>query len=438
MNPLRRRSGGPALVAVLLLVAACGSPGPSATPTAPPATASPTPSPSATASPGPTPTPVASDDHAALYEEIETQVAELRGLQPTKPVDRAVLDEAGLREFVTTSFNEDNPEELVVGFERLYKALLLMPEDESLEDLYVELLTSQVAGLYDDETKRMYVITRTGDIGPIEKVTYAHEFAHALQDQAFGLRALVGEATDQGDRTLARTTLAEGDATLVMSLWAQQHLTPAELAEAGSASDPEAEAVLARMPAILKEPLLFPYTAGLALTFRDFQGGGFAAVDARYQDPPDSTEQVLHDDKLESNEQPVKVAFPADLAGRLGTGWTVSLQDTLGEFQLEIVLRDGGGSSGSVSANAAAGWGGDRVALVEGPDGATGVVLDTAWDTRADAREFAAALDGLVASLKAAGRSASVLTPGPRRVVLVTADSDRTLGRLANVLGLAG
>jgi hypothetical protein len=31
-----------------------------------------------------------------------------------------------------------------------------------------------------------------------------------------------------------------------------------------------------------------------------------------------------------------------------------------------------------------------------------------------------------------------VLTPEPRRVVLVTADSNRTLGRLANVLGLAG
>jgi hypothetical protein len=426
------------MLVVLLLVAACGSTGPSATPTAPPATAAPTPSPSATPSSSPVPTPVPSDDSTALYEEIEAQVSELRGLQPTKPVERAVLDEAGLRQFITTSFNEDNPEELVEGFERLYKALLLMPGDETLEDLYIDLLTSQVAGLYDDETKRMYVISRTGDIGPTEKVTYAHEFTHALQDQAFGLRALVGEATDQGDRSLARTTLAEGDATLLMSLWAQQHLTPAELAEAGSASDPEAEAVLARMPAILKEALLFPYTAGLQLTLSDWSGGGFAAVDARYDDPPDTTEQVLHADKLAADEQAVKVTFPADLAGRLGSGWSIPIQDTLGEFQLEIVLRDGGGTSGSTSANAAAGWGGDRVALVEGPDGATGVVLDTAWDTRADAREFAAALDGLVASLKAAGRSASVLTPEPRRVVLVTADSNRTLGRLANVLGLAG
>jgi hypothetical protein len=155
------------------------------------------------------------------------------------------LDEAGLREFVTQSFNRDNPEELVQGYERLYKELQLMPEGESLEDLYIDLLSSQVAGLYDDETKKMYVVSRTGEIGPTEEVTYAHEFTHALQDQAFGLRALVGEETDQGDRTLARTTLVEGDATLLMSLWAQQHLSPAELAEVAGAADPASEAILA-------------------------------------------------------------------------------------------------------------------------------------------------------------------------------------------------
>ncbi len=31
-----------------------------------------------------------------------------------------------------------------------------------------------------------------------------------------------------------------------------------------------------------------------------------------------------------------------------------------------------------------------------------------------------------------------MLTPGARRVVLVTGESDATLGRIANVLGLAG
>jgi hypothetical protein len=374
----------------------------------------------------------------ARLAEIEAQVIALRGLEPEAPVERAVLDEAGLREFITRSFAEDNPEELVKATDTLYKALLLMPEGDSLEDLYIELLTSQVAGFYDDKTKKMHIVSRTGELGPADEITYAHEYAHALQDQAFGLTDLIGEDKDQGDRSLARRTLAEGDATLLMSLWAQQHLTPAELGEAIAAADPASQAVLDRMPAFLKEPLLFPYTSGLTLAIGDFTTGGFAAVDARYDDPPSTTEQILHPDKLAAGEKAVPVTLPEDLATRLGAGWTVSLQDTFGEFGLDLLLRDAGGVPSSQSKDAAAGWGGDRLALVEGPDGATGVVIDTAWDTDADAREYASALTSLAGALQAAGRSAQVLTPAPDRVVLVTGESADTVGRLANALGLAG
>ncbi len=147
---------------------------------------------------------------------------------------------------------------------------------------------------------------------------------------------------------------------------------------------------------------------------------------------------MLHQDKLASREAPVKVTFPANLANRLGSDWSVPLQDTMGEYQLGILLRDAGGADSATSTEAAAGWGGDRIALIEGPDGATGVALDTMWDTAEDAGQFSAALDGLVGKLHAAGRSAAVLTPAAGRVVLVTAESDATLGRIANVLGLAG
>ena len=431
------RSAGAALLAVTVLVAACGGPSPTGTPSASPAAPTATPGASATPAAGGSATP-AGDANAALYAKIEAQVVQLRGLQPTAPVTRDVLDEAGLRAYLEKSFAEDNPAALVASTETLYKALLLMPQDASLHDLYIELLTSQVAGLYDDKTKQMYVVSKSGAIGPAEEVTYAHEYTHALQDQHFGLRSVVGDAKDQGDQTLARTTLVEGDATLLMSLWAQANLTPAELGQVATASDPASEAVLAKMPAILRETLLFPYTSGITLALGDYQRGGYGAVDDRFANPPDSTEQVLHPDKLAAAEKPVTVTFPGDLASRLGAGWKVSMQDTLGELQLGILLRDAGGVTASTATAAAAGWGGDRVALVEGPSGATGVVLDTAWDTTADATEFSAALADLAGRLKAAGRSAVVLNPAPDRVVLVTSESDATTSRLANVLGLAG
>ena len=458
-TPLRR-SGGLAALVIALLVAACGSQTPTPIPTAS-ANASPTPAaspaPSGSAAPGASPSgsaeagadcdpaqastgspaPDTNDPNASLYAEIEAEVTQLRGITATKPVERGVFDKPGLCAYITSSFEKDNPAQLVNDTEALYKALALMPQDESLRDLYIELLTSQVAGLYDDETKKMYVVTSTGEIGPAEKITYAHEYTHALQDQQFTLRDVIGDAKDQGDRALARSTLVEGDATLLMSLWAQQHMTPQELGEAASGADPASEAILARMPAILKDALLFPYTSGLTMTLGAFQqAGGYTGVDGLFANPPDTTEQVIHAEKLAAREPAVPVAFPDDFAASLGEGWTIALQDTLGEFQLRTLLSD---AAQSADANAAAtGWGGDRVAWVTGPEGANAAVLDTRWDTDSDAAEFAAALGDYVAKLEAAGRTASVLSPAPDRVVVISANDADTLGKLANVLGLAG
>ncbi len=450
MTPPRSRGPAAALLAVVLLVAACGSAVPTATPAAvaastPPAvapTASASGSPAASASQAASGSPAASaspaasggDPNAATYAQIEQQVIELRGLQPKAPVGRNVLDAAGLRAFITNSFNQDNPAGLVTATETLYKELLLMPQDASLESLFVDLYTSSVAGLYDNKSKQLYVVSQSGAIGPVEKVTYAHEYTHALQDQNFDLQAVIGDAKDQTDRTLARTTMVEGDAYLTMGLWARANLTAAEMGQIATATDPASEAALANLPEIVRQQLLFPAMSGIGFALADYAKGGFGAIDARFANPPDSTTQVLHPDKLASGEKPVAVTFPADLAARLGTGWTVPLQDTMGEMQLEILLREGGASN---SKAAAAGWGGDRVALVQGPDGAVGVVLDTAWDTAADATEFATALQPLVAKLQASGRSASVLVPAPDRVVLVSGSSADVLGRVANVLGLA-
>ncbi len=118
---------------------------------------------------------------------------------------------------------------------------------------------------------------------------------------------------------------------------------------------------------------------------------------------------------------------------RLGSGWTVPLQDTFGELQTGIWLKDTGAAAADA---AAAGWGGDRLAVAEGPNGAWAVVMQTAWDSAKDAAEFETAA---TTALKEAGGVAKVLpgSGGKTRWVLV-ANDDATLGKVANALGLAG
>ncbi len=222
---------------------------------------------SAAASLGPSApaTPAASQDLAAIYQTIEDQTVEIRQLQPKRPVQPTLLDDAGIKKLTSDQFDRDNPPAEIAANERMYKALGMLPADASLHDLYVQLLGSQVAGLYDPTDKHLYVVAKNGTVGPAEKVTFSHEFTHALQDQNFDLGALKLDEVGHGDQSLARLSLVEGDATLEMSLWQAQHLTAAEQAEilTQSSSDPSTAELLA-MPPILRESLLFPYLQGLS------------------------------------------------------------------------------------------------------------------------------------------------------------------------------
>jgi hypothetical protein len=410
------------VAALAVILAGCGILGP-------------TPSPSS-----PTTSPTTPPDPATVYAEIEEQVRAIRGLQEKAPIQPKILDEAALTDYVKVQFRKDNPEDVIEANERLLKVLGLLPTDASLEDLYIGLLSSQVAGLYNPEDKTLYVVSRTGGLGPTEKTTFAHEYTHALQDQNFELSKLELDATGEGDRAIARLALVEGDATLLMTLWQIDNLTQAEIIRLFSESlNPAVTAPLENMPAVLRESLLFPYTGGLNFTQRLQASGGWSAVDAAFAKPPASTEQVIHPEKYESGEKPTVVDLPDDMAGRMGPDWILGLEDTLGEFQLKVWLAnaaDGAATEQGNATEAAAGWGGDRVAVLYGPGGATAAVINSEWDSPADAAEFATQAKLVVSSLAGAGE---VVAPaGGTNVRVILAPSDDMVSRLTVVLGLGG
>ncbi|MEO5940275.1 MAG: hypothetical protein ABIQ76_05245, partial [Candidatus Limnocylindrales bacterium] len=228
-----------------------------------------------------------------------------------------------------------------------------------------------------------------------------------------------------------------GDATLLMSLWQIQNLSQAELGQllVGAGADPGTQ-VLLDMPPVLRESLLFPYTSGFGFVQGIQAGGGWAAVNAAFARPPASTEQILHPEKYAGGEAPIAVTLPKDLAARIGAGWTVALEDSFGEFQMAVWLRANTAIGAGAANAAAAGWGGDRIAVLNGPNGAWAVVLLTAWDTASDAAAFEAAATPLVDQLAAP----AALLPGAggtERWVVIGSD-DGSLNAAAGALGLAG
>jgi hypothetical protein len=334
------------------------------------------------------------------------------------------------------SFDEDNPPEYVAGNERLLKALGLMDEDQSLKDLYLDLIGSQVAGFYRPDQKTLYVVSRSGSINGADKITFAHEYTHALQDENFpGVFAEQRDLLDQTDQAIARAAVYEGDATLLMSLWAVPNLTPAELQDVIAAgSDPESTEVLARTPPILVESLLFPYNSGISFVAPRQTTGGWEAVDDLYTDLPTSTEQILHPEKYEAGEEPVAVPLAEDFIARLGDGWSVQLRDTFGEFQFATWLREAGVDAAAAT-DAAAGWGGDRLAVATGPDGRWAVVMRSTWDSEADASAFG---DAATDAVRGLDHPVRVVAPGGRDVTILLASDDEALVALDQAFGATG
>lgn len=438
MSDLRRRDRTrppfvAALIGVLALVAlGCATTVPSVSP-AP--TASPPPSPTVSAPPSVSPSPASSAAIDSIYDAIEDQVARIRGLDAKRAVARQTIDEAELRTMITALFDEETPPEYVAANERLYKALGLIPADADLRELSLDLLSGGVAGFYRNDQDKLYIVSKTGLPGVIERITFAHEYDHALQDQNTTVFTDQDGILDQTDRILARQAIYEGDATLLMTFWAVQNFNAQDAAELlALGSDPAQQALLNRMPAILEDTLLFPYKTGSAYVQAAQLRGGWPAVNDFYDRMPESTEQILHPDAYQANEAPIAVDLPDDLADQLGTGWSVPLEDTFGEFQLGIWLRENGILPTAATA-AAAGWGGDRLAVVEGPNGAWGMVLETTWDSGTDATEFQDAAQTAVNGLSNPGR---ISAPAGKGVTILIASDEATLLVLDVIFGATG
>ncbi len=375
----------PALaVALALAASACGSPVPSHSPVP---SSSPISSATPTASVSPANASPNSSD-AATYLQIEQQVEQLRGLTATKAVNPVLLDENGVRDWLTKANQEQTDHAAMARESRLLIHLGLLPPGSSLEQLELDLQEGQVIGFYDWVGKQLYVLSQSGGVGVLQKVTFSHEFTHALQDQNFGLAKLGTDTPDQNDRDLARLSLAEGDATLSMTQWSAKNLSLVEILTLAASATTGADQ-MAAAPAILRQTLTFPYQQGMAFVQSVYDTGGWAAVDALWSKPPDSTSQILHPELYSAGIEPVAVTVPK-VPATLPAGWQLVTQDTLGELALTVWLEGEHPTAAETTAatGATSQWGGDRTALYEGPSGGWAVVLRTAWRTDAGVQSF--------------------------------------------------
>jgi hypothetical protein len=327
-------------------------------------------------------------------DQIQEQVLSYRSLELKSELVRALMTSAELKVQVEEDFFKDYTAEDAKSDAEILSAMGLLDADFDLLTFYQELYAEQVAGYYDNETKEMYVVS-DGGFGGMERMTYAHEFTHVLQDQNYdmenGLNYNDETCKADSEYCAAVSALIEGDASLSEYYWFFKYGTDKDKQQLTEFQQSYTSPVYDSAPAYMKMDFLFPYDQGYNFANALYGEGGWDAIDAAYANPPVSTEQILHPERY-PDDTPIKVTVP-DMLGKLGNGWEEVDRNVMGEWYTYLILAYGRDTSFQIddetAKTAAEGWGGDTyVYYTNTNNDKFAFVWLSQWDTAADADEF--------------------------------------------------
>ncbi len=327
-------------------------------------------------------------------ETIQAQVIHMRGLAPNGQFSREIQSPEQLRQDLIEAFDEQMSEYDNWEYTLTLSILGLLDEEFDIYHFHVDLLTEQIAGYYDHETNEM-VLVAGGEFGGPERMTYAHEYIHALQDQNFDIENGLGyndEACEvDSERCAALEALLEGDATLSETQWFMHYATEEDHADLMAFYSEMEMPVMSEAPAFLGQDLLFPYQYGHEFVQMLFDRGGWEAVNQAYQSPPVSTEQILHPERYPA-DIPKTVILP-DLLPQLDQGWEQLEQDVIGEWYTYLILAFGLDEEARITksraAQAANGWEGDAYTVYYHEQDQSAIMLHKAlWESPTEAEEF--------------------------------------------------
>ena len=306
-------------------------------------------------------------------EKIQNMLERIRGLKFLESVSKIEISRDQLREYLIADLDEDL--EVVLADQSLLRAFHVLEPEADLYQLYADMLTVQVASYYNIKDHTFYEV-----VDPYAPLVYreyitVHELIHALQDQHYHL----DREYENDDEYLAYMCVIEGDAMYHQFTYLEE-MTISERRD------------LSRYLYALDIPVINPFLENLFMLEYDL-GYEFVSqvilysedersIDQLYEQPPVSTEQIIHLDKYLTYELPVSVDIPSV------PGWEKVSENVFGEAVIMIILAEH--IDADKAAEAVAGWGGDAYGYYEQGDTYL-LILNTFWDTETDAAEFSEA-----------------------------------------------
>jgi hypothetical protein len=305
-----------------------------------------------------------------------------------------------------------------------FESLFLIGEGQNSLNVQNQNRGSNVLGFYSPKNDSIVVVSDSTPPTLRDELTLGHELTHALQDQVYNLSNYTRPTRETYN---AYNGLFEGDSHYTEQLYRQQCdsgwncLSLPSEGGSGGGSDIHFGVYFLNF---------FPYSDGPPFVRHHRDAGGWDRVDAMYEDPPASSEQVISPEKY-GEDQPTNVSLTDRNEGvweRVRPappreGQTRPAYASLGQSAMsamfaytitdpynrsavdgarEFINRDGGQVDRQDPFNYdlrwTSGWDGDRMhiyrnataaAETNGSTNATAYVWKSVWDSPEDARQFA-------------------------------------------------
>ena len=117
------------------------------------------------------------DELLAAADAIGAEMETIRGLDATQPITNNLMSRSELADYMRDEIDREYTPEELESDTRAMAAFDFIPEEYDLRGELVELYSTQVLGLYDDERNTLYVISGA-DMDLLARVTLAHEITH--------------------------------------------------------------------------------------------------------------------------------------------------------------------------------------------------------------------------------------------------------------------
>ena len=334
-----------------------------------------------------------SPDFIKAADQVLLQMSQILSLPIKQPLKKSLRSKQEVRDYLVREDKEDKNDAERYADAKTLEAFGLIPKDFPLDSFMLDVLTDQVAGLYDPKAKEFYI----ADWIPVDeqKTVMSHELTHALEDQSFRIDDWIKAARPNDDAELARDSVSEGSAMAAMVDYQMldQHIGVRELPDvtllirAGAITEMDKDPNLAKAPIYIRDELLFPYLAGTGFTQEFLKAhSGWKDIHLVFENPPVSTQQILHPDLYLNGTKPVAATLPT-WKGVVPENWKLLEENTMGEFGVGEILKQFRKDNSEDPLTTA--WKGDRYAVFEDAKSkTTPLVFRLVLDSPEDAARF--------------------------------------------------